>query len=530
MKIKTYFYIVLVFLTSCKEYLDTVPKDKASPETFLKDINQAKSLLAGIYNCMYEDSPNFIYPYTLENMTDNSYNPNTWELSAEFAKGTHTASSWYAQYKWNKNWLGISRANGLIRGLENASGLSSEQKNAIIAEAKFFRAFFYFDLLNFYGRIPVLDENSPLENPPREDVSKVIAFIKNDIDVAINYLSPGFNGQYANNGAGYMLKLRLAQYEYDHETVIKSAKEIKALGFTLYGDFTKLFLEEGIDDPTNREVIFKINYAKDVRSSYMTMLWYHWNSFQTTLPMVESFFTSNGLPIKDLQAEGGGYISKDPNYNSSRPFDNRDPRLHMSILCPGYEYRLDAESRYQQNWVPASWANISGFRPKKGADEKLLNTQNDGNDKILMRYAEVLLAWAEAENELNGPLAAYKLIDELRSRVGMITLTESLPQLTKATMRALIRNERRVELFHEGHRWFDIRRWRIAENVMVDAIGLDVSKMKWYSGGNVTDQWQYVPMVIDKRSFNKERDYLWPIPQVEINANPQMENDQNYGY
>ena len=524
--------VATLFLSasSCSDYLNTVPTDKASPATFLKNIDQARSLLAGIYYCLYDDSPSYIMPYTFENMSDNSFNPNTWEFSAEFAKGTQTASSWLAEYKWTKDWQAISRCNLLIRGLTANETLSQSEKNSINAETRFLRAWFYFDLVNLYGRIPLLDENSPVENPPREEISTVMTFIHKDVDFAIEYLQNIFGGEYACKGSAYMLKMRMAQYEYDHETVIKTAEAIKALGYSLYPDFSNLFLEKGIDDASNKEVIFKINYATDIRSSYMTMLWYHWNSFQTTLPMVESFFTSNGLPIKDIESDGGGSISKDQTYNPNRPFDNRDPRLHMSVLCPGSEYRLDAESRYQANWIPASWANISGFRPKKGANEKLSNTQNDGCDKIIMRYGEVLLAWAEAENELNGPAKAYPLIDELRNRVGMITLTASLPNLTKQTMRALIRNERRVELFHEGQRWFDIRRWKIAEKVMVDAIGLDVSKMKWYSNGNVTADWQYIPMVIDKRSFNKDRDYLWPIPQKEINANPRIKDDQNPGY
>ena len=67
-------------VSSCSDYLDTLPIDKASPDTFLKDIEQAKSLLAGIYNCFYDDSPSYITPYTYENMCDNSYNPNTWGI------------------------------------------------------------------------------------------------------------------------------------------------------------------------------------------------------------------------------------------------------------------------------------------------------------------------------------------------------------------------------------------------------------------------------------------------------------------
>ena len=534
MKKNTLKYILACMLLlpfgSCSDFLDTVPKDKASPDTFLKDIDQARSLLAGIYYCFYDDSPSYITPYTYENMSDNSFNPNTWEFSAEFAKGTQTSASWWAEYKWTKNWQAISRSNSLLRGLDANTVLSQTDKTSITAETRFLRAWFYFDLVCFYGRVPLLDQDSPLEDPPREDLSKVLTFIKDDLDYAMNNLPVLFGGEYASKASAYMLRMRLAQYEYDHGKVIEMAKAIKGLGHTLYPDFSMLFLEDGINDPTNKEVIFKINYATDKRSSDMTRLWYHWASFQTTLPMVESFFTSNGLPIKNLEAEGGGYIPKDAAYNPDRPFDNRDPRLHMSVLCPGYEYRLDAESRYQANWVPASWGNLTGFRPKKAANPTLANTANDGSDKLIMRYGEVLLAWAEAENELNGPAGVYTLIDELRNRVSMITLTESLPSLTKQTMRELIRNERRVELYHEGQRWFDIRRWKIAEKVMVDATGLDVSKLKVYSNGNSTSDWQYVPIVIDKRSFNKDRDYLWPIPQKEINANPLIKNDQNPGY
>ena len=113
----------------------------------------------------------------------------------------------------------------------------------------------------------------------------------------------------------------------------------------------------------------------------------------------------------------------------------------------------------------------------------------------------------------------------------MVTLTESLPNLTKETMRALIRNERRVELFHEGQRWHDIRRWKIAEKVMTDAHGLDVSKLQYYpTSGATSPYWQYEEIVVDKRSFNKDRDYLWPIPLKELNANPLIRDDQNPGY
>lgn len=522
--------LLLLPFASCSDYLNTVPIDKSSPDTFLQEMEQARSLLAGVYNCLYDANQNYMTPYTYENMSDNSYNPHTWEMSNEFGKGTQTASSAWAEYKWTRNWLAISRSNALIRGLETVKSLSQADKSQILGEARFLRAFFYFDLVWFYGRVPLVDENTPIENRPREEIPVILGLIHADIDYAISHLRHSFGGQSASKGAAYMLKLRVAQYEYDHRTVIDAAKEIKNLGYTLYPDFVTLFKDEGTTDPANREIIFKVNYALDLRSSYMTMLWYHWNSFQTTLPMVESFFTANGLPIKTIEAEGGESISRDPTYDPDHPFLNRDPRLHMSVLCPGYEYRLDALGRYQANWRPIHSDNVTGFRPKKGANETIANTTNDGCDKIFMRYGEVLLAWAEAENELNGPANVYPLIDELRERVGMVTLSASLPHLTRNTMRELIRNERRVELFHEGQRWFDIRRWKIAEKVMVNAVGLDVTRMQWYSNGDVTDDWQYVPREVEVRSFNKDRDYLWPIPMKEINANPLIAGDQNPNY
>ena len=138
-------YISVAFLcasmSSCEDYLDTTPPDKASPDTFLKDTEQAQSLLAGIYNCFYDEGAGYINPYTYENMSDNSYNPNTWEYSAEFAQGSQTASSHWAGYKWKKDWQGVSRANSLLRGLASNSTLSTTDKNKLIAESRFMRGY-----------------------------------------------------------------------------------------------------------------------------------------------------------------------------------------------------------------------------------------------------------------------------------------------------------------------------------------------------------------------------------------------------
>ncbi len=155
---------------------------------------------------------------------------------------------------------------------------------------------------------------------------------------------------------------------------------------------------------------------------------------------------------------------------------------------------------------------------KKNFDGTLRNVEKEGRNKYYMRYSEIILTYAETINESEGPQNAYEAIDQLRRRVGMTTLSEAMPGLTKEQMRAVIRNERRVELAFEGVRWADIRRWKIAEQVMVDAVGYDNTKLKSYPGDGLgtSPDWQYEPMVIDKRTFNAGRDYLCRYPKVRL--------------
>jgi hypothetical protein len=518
-------------LVSCEDYLNTTPPDKASPETFLQTMDQARNLLAGIYNTLYDTEQAYMRPYVYDNMSDNSYNHHSWEYSMEFAQGTQTSSSRWAQYKWERDYLCIARCNSLLRGLPGAS-LTDTERGQVEGEARFMRAMTYLDLIQFYGRVPLIDENTPQENPPRSPIADLLALMKNDVQFAIDNLPHSFDAGTANKGAAYMLKLRIAQYENDNQVVIHCAQAIKNLGYTLYRDYRNLFLDAGIEDPANKEVLFKVNYDYDHKGSYICRVFLNWSSFSPTLAAVNSFFTSNGLPLSDITADNGEVISRDATHNPDFPFRDRDPRLKASILVPGEEYRIDAMGYYAAHWVPRNNSETkTGFTTRKACDERQANLDRDPTDKILMRYGETLLAWAESENELNGPAGAYPLIDELRNRAGMITLSRSLPNLTKATMRELIRNERRVELFIEGQRWFDIRRWGIAEKVMVNAEGLNIDKMVNYpTNGGVSANWQYEPRLVDTRRFDKDRDYLWPIPMKEINANPLIKDDQNPGY
>lgn len=129
--------------------------------------------------------------------------------------------------------------------------------------------------------------------------------------------------------------------------------------------------------------------------------------------------------------------------------------------------------------IPSWLLNSTGYRSKKHFDGTLTNAEDEGRDTYFMRYAEILLNYAEALNESEGPVkAVYDAIDALRDRAHTTRLSTAMPNLSKDAMRIEIRNERRVELAFEGLRWADIRRWKIGEEVMVDAKGLDNTKLK----------------------------------------------------
>jgi hypothetical protein len=296
--------------------------------------------------------------------------------------------------------------------------------------------------------------------------------------------------------------------------------------YSLFPDYQGLFLQKN-KSLTEQEVMLQVFYTPNINPSYVYYPFGVYPDFAPTLQFVNSYYMQNGLPVTDAHS----------GYDPENPFMNRDPRLKASVFYPGSLYlnyiikAPDPSISKDSITIPQWLLNESGFRVKKIFDGTLTDITQEGINTILLRYAEVLLTYAEAANEVDGPTpAVYDAIDQLRKRAGMTTLSQAMPGLSKDKMREVIRNERRVELAFEGLRWADIRRWKIAEKVMVDALGLDNTKLVVYPGDGMgtTNMWQYQSIIVDHRTFNPNRDYLWPIPQSEMNSNHNMV--QNPGY
>jgi hypothetical protein len=257
------------------------------------------------------------------------------------------------------------------------------------------------------------------------------------------------------------------------------------------------------------------------------------NSVGRTNPtqnLVDCYETKNGLPI-----------DKDPAYDPQNPYANRDPRLEQTILHHGSmwgdkeqeEYRaVDVSTPDGIDYQELHGGTLTGYYTKKFLNNiSFKNPSKPIHAWPIFRYGEVLLNAAEAVNEAEGPGAAYQYINELRDRVGM----PGYSGMTKEKLRERIRNERRIELCFEDHRFFDERRWMIFEGQNVSSEKDKPRYNQYYNlyGVVVTNPsnpvYEYVPAdVHPTRSFTSPKNYLFPLPEDEVKRAPKL--GQNPGW
>jgi len=267
--------------------------------------------------------------------------------------------------------------------------------------------------------------------------------------------------------------------------------------------------------------------------------------------MLDSYECVDGLPIDES-----------PLYDPAQPFENRDPRLDASIIRPQSVFAtyvfethpdstqtwqiVDGEAKRVDNLdVLNPFATFTGYLWRKYTSEVDLPTNRSNSELnfILMRYAEVLLNYAEAKIEL-GQIdnSVLEAINEVRARAYGVSpaATSDYPAIAttdQAELRTIIRRERKVELADEGFRLLDIRRWGIAEHVMPGTLVgrpkgayvdlTSVPEINQY-GHPVYDGAQDAYRSVDQRVFVPNKDYLWPIPQKDIDVNDQLEQNPNY--
>lgn len=513
-------------LASCEDYLERAPKDQSDVDTFFTTQANAVIAVNGIYNGVLETVKGRQYTIDFDCMTDNMYNYTRNQGTQEFAQGTQGASSTYAKNFWQRGFRGISRANTLLANLDKCYETdhpTTDIRERLRAEALFLRAYFYSELIDFFGDVPFYTETPSLDGcKPREKKEVIVSKIREDLEKAAYELPVRYEKDdigRATRGAALALKGKIELYNGLFAEAAATLQEVIDLKdesgtprYSIYPLYRELFIAA---HENNDEIVFDIQYMKDAFNQGLThqlyTFVYEWNSYCPTVSLADAYYTDKGLPI-----------DVDPDYDETKPFEHRDPRLAFSIITPR------SDNGRGSQFIPTG-GNHTGMKIRKWNDYTESTKNSSEENIILIRYADVLLMRAEAlvESGSYDETEVASLINQIRQRPAVNMPTVEAVEgtgLSSDRLIEIIRHERRVEFAFEGTRVSDIRRWRIGPEALVDAVGY-----KPASAAKLPPV--YERYVVDRRSFNEKRDYLWPIPQSEINANPYINAaDQNPGY
>lgn len=526
--------------SSCSDFLDRYPLEELSDESFWKTEKDAEMAVSNLYNVL----PTWDTDEAIN--SDDAVHGIKWAAGNQ-SKGVYDPSD----YGWSGEYGYIRQANLILEKIQEMD-LSEDAYKKLEGQARFFRAYTYFTLIRSFGAVPYIDkplELTDVENITRTPKDEVYAKVMEDFDIAIANLPVQWdetNSGRITKGAAMAMKARAALYYNNWETAMTEAKKVMDLGqYELYdkdntGRYKELFWEvaDGCD-----EFILSVQFNAPTRTHYL-IGWecfptLGWGGLNPTQSLVDAFEDINGAPI----------TSEASVYDPTNPFANRDPRLEVNVLHDGetmYGVTIKVaplSSSGNTGIGQHGDATATGYYQQKWLDPSIdpQSTGWDmGKDWVVIRYAEVLLTYAEAKNELF-PLdpSAFDAVNQVRRRVGMPDLQNTDPTKptycgTQDDLRKRIWNEWRVEFALEGgKRQWDIRRWGIAKDVLNAPFeGLRytlVDDPNAPKGDNGKKCILYVgePLKL-AGSHYEDHNYLLPIPQTEIDLNPKLE--QNPGY
>ena len=557
---KIFIGLNLLLLTACHD-LDLNPLASGSTETWYSNEKEVEMAVNNLY------APVFWSTDGDDWSDDEMYR----ESLTPFQNATLTSETSTVKKRWETLYKKISRANGVIinskRAIEN--GASESVINIYMAEARFARATAYAELINKFGDVPLvvkdIDINEGL-SMGRTPMNEVKDFVYKEFDEIAEILPVECKGiQRATKGAALAYKARYALYFKDYELAAKATKQVMDLDvYSLHPSYRDLFLPK---TKNAKESIFLIPRSIEYNSAIGTTgkLPRNFRGYAAPNPtwdLMASYPCTDGLPIDES-----------PLFDSHNPFLNRDPRLSQTIIPFGenflgveynphplakevMDFRTGKLIKNNDTRTNTPYAAYNGLLYKKGIDESALeNGKKIDPDMILMRYADVLLMYAEAKIELGQiDQSVVDAMNQVRARAYGVDAkdVDAYPEFTikdQKSLRKEVRVERRIELADEGLRYMDLMRWRLMDKAMSKSCNIMlyptsllieqiVNKGEWF--------WPYAPEIDEdgladfskmenegkvgsasKRQWD-ERQYLWPIPSTEILINPNMK--QNPGY
>lgn len=516
-----------VLLVSCND-LDLAPTNKFTEANYWTSTEKASAVLTMAYNQMFGSN----YYFGNETLTDNLFQMNTGNEKA-ISAGQADAANGRFSGEWSDCYGGIKTCHTFLDFVDRVPGMDESLKARMKAEIRFIRAFLYFRLTTWYGDVPWFDKTISVDESlviSRTPQAEVIDFIRSELNDILNTLPtkqeyPAADNGRITKGAVMTLLARTYLYENDWANVASVCEKIinKTVGdYALFNSYEGLFLPE---NEYNSEVILDYGYVPSLKT---------WGDYYDAIPPSVGGRVGNFAPTQELvddyiMLNGKGILEAGSSYDVNNPYVNRDPRFACTIVYDGYKWKMPDGSirtihikptaaKEADEYVAGGNRTATGYYLRKHYDPTAPAGMSSGTNLILMRYADVLLMYAEAKNEQSqmNETIWNQTIRPIRSRAGFTDASALDFNANNSNLRNLIRRERRCELAIEGLRIFDIRRWKTAETVLNGNP----------HGAPFNNDGSY--LVLDKRSFNKERDYLWAVPQSQKDINPNLGQNPQY--
>lgn len=556
---KCRFYLAALFITiiySCKkdDFLSVPPKGVLTDITTFETQNNADLFVNDVYNRLPDLNS---VTELLDQWTDNS-NTGAANQEGQARIRSNALSSGNATdgpggfFGWSYLYTSIRRCNVFLQNAAKyKSAYAPDWYIQRVAEIKFLRAFYYSILLKNYGGVPLI--TVPLNNldgsdifTERSTIDQTLAFIEADCDAAAADLplkQGSANLGRPTKGAALALKgdvelfvaSPLVNTSNDISKWAKAAATNLAIinlnTYSLFNTGNTAFADQFLaSNNWNVETIFARSYALPSKGHrregtlgpvFVRGGQQAWGNIAPTQNLVDDYQMDNGKPITDPTS----------GYDPQHPYLNREKRFYQSIVYDGslwqgeiYQSRVGGGN--QIDLGSTSDITNTGYNGRKTLDESILGQTSlslypNTSNYQYYRFAEILLSYAEAQNEAIGPDASvYDAVNKVRARVSLPALPVGLNQ---NDMRTIIRRERRLEFVFEDKRWFDIRRWDItvkgAAVLNTPEYGMVITTVN----GNLV----YTPTIVFQNRFSQHMNWL-PISQGILNQNPKLK--QNSGY
>ena len=543
--------ITALATASCKKYYEAVPVEQVTPDYIWDTQDSVGSLANNYLTTIYTYLPlgfNRITTDFLDAAGDDAISSQSG--NTDITTMAHGGITIFANpdNTWANDYAGIRRATIFLNNFHQVPMKNIYERNARLGEARALRAFFYWELVRRWGGVPLLgDDIKGLTDNielPRRSFESCINYIVSECDKAKDSLrtdpvDDNNVGRWTRAGA-MALKAQVLLFAasplynggntgdslngytgYDPnrwQLAAAAAKDVMDLNvYKLDSPLAQIFVET-----KSPEIIFMktqstgktvelangpINFSAGPAAGYTS----------PTQELVDAFPMSNGKPVTDPSS----------GYDENNPYSNRDPRLTATVFCNGAPWLGGTVETFDGGLSRPGGSVVQTrtsyyMRKFLGPYETGSSFQNIVHDWPYFRYAEILLNYAEAQNEFAGADASvYSAVEAIRRRAGLNPFTLD-PGLTADSMRTIIRNERRIELAFEEHRYWDIRRWKIAGSVYNKPLhGMEIIK-------NAIGTFTYAVQPVFTTAFDNAKNYFYPIPYTEMVSNNKMR--QNPGW